>query len=383
VSDVAVKVESIERIDDTMESLIATDASPDRIAGEQNIGFKLKDGSSYSFDRKDPRAQLWLRILSGNFRKRAPVYVEAYETLGKVKEIFSPFVRFVKAVRPGTRDDRFEVLFLFAPSAYFLNPSHPEFKTMQARLAAAVKSKEAVLVTLHAVTSEILDVREAPGHARELKSSEGASTEDPDDPRLDGSTVELLAPVIDMARAVAVFKSLRQQPQIPFDFLEDCCFARAHEMCRLMVLEDIQSRKIWNFGHGFMEDEATLQFFSPLGSFTWFYHVAPIVRVRQDGDVFNLVMDPGVSNRPLKICEWLDLQNDHSSTRRFTAAGIYGLDIKTKVVNFDFGFTRTPDELDDHFNRREFRNLNEIFSRLPLEESLNPRTQTNEGDHNQ
>jgi len=382
VSDRTVKVENIEQIEDSTESIISTDSSPGMKVGEDHVSFKLGDGSSYRFSRRDPRARLWLGILDRNHRKNAPVYVDGQETPGQVSEIFSPDVRFVKAVQPSDKDQRLEVIFLFAPSAYFLNPKHPDFTTMRATLEAAVKSKEAVLVTLNPVTNELLHVREAPGHRQELAPAEGLSSDDPDDEKLNGRPIlEALSPTIDMARAEAVFESLRNQEHIPFDFLFDCCYARAHEMCRLMALDDIASRKIWNFGRGFFNDKATLHVFSPVGEFSWSYHVAPIVRVRNNGDVFNLVMDPGISDRALTIGEWLDRQNDDAATRRFTAAGIYGLDIKTQEVIPDFGFTRTPGELNKHTESRDYRRLHEELLSMRHLKGFSPSPHTSEGEH--
>jgi hypothetical protein len=126
-----------------------------------------------------------------------------------------------------------------------------------------------------------------------------------------------------------------------------------------------------------MNDRATLRFDSPLGpsgSFKWLYHVAPIVQVRQDGQSFKLVMDPGVTKlRPLQVSEWLGFQNDNSSTHRFTAAGIYGLDIKTNQVVSDFGFTRTPAELNKHFDKLEYIEVvNAQLLKSPILNSIEP-----------
>ena len=115
------------------------------------------------------------------------------------------------------------------------------------------------------------------------------------------------------AQAQQLFRELAAQPQIPFDYPDDCCYSRAHEMCRIMRERGIPCRKVWNYAHDF-PNGAALRADTPnhpSGHVNWRYHVAPVVPVQgNDGVVRDMVMDPSLSDRPLTVDEWVARQQD-------------------------------------------------------------------------
>ena len=44
-----------------------------------------------------------------------------------------------------------------------------------------------------------------------------------------------------------LFSELAEQDHIPFDYPPDCCYSRAHEMCRIIESKGIECRKYWLF----------------------------------------------------------------------------------------------------------------------------------------
>ena len=104
------------------------------------------------------------------------------------------------------------------------------------------------------------------------------------------------------ADAAVVFAELASLQYIPFDYPVDGCFARAHEMSRIMQEQGIASAKVFNYAAPTSLSVPGTEF----GNITWGYHVAPIVNVTgTDGVTRQMVFDPSLNrDRPMTIEEW-------------------------------------------------------------------------------
>jgi len=104
---------------------------------------------------------------------------------------------------------------------------------------------------------------------------------------------------------------------IPFQYVIDGCYARAHAMRR--IIEDQYGyccEKVFSFANQNMDRLAVNA--SNWGGccVTWWYHVAPLVRVRvtirlgalQLQFVIALVIDPGMFDKPVLLSSWLAAQ---------------------------------------------------------------------------
>jgi Glutaminase len=116
-----------------------------------------------------------------------------------------------------------------------------------------------------------------------------------------------------LAQAEAVFKEVAGKSYIPFNWPRDGCYARAHEMRKLMTAEGIESRKVFNYasptGTG-MEVKGT-----SIGDVQWGYHVAPIIAVKgSDGVTRDMVIDPSLGDKLITVDEWKGKQGDPNST---------------------------------------------------------------------
>ncbi len=102
------------------------------------------------------------------------------------------------------------------------------------------------------------------------------------------------------------FKFLALQSDIPFRYVDDGCYARAHRMAEIMEAHGVTSLKIFIFS----KDENTKLFkiknpYVAQGFSLWTYHVAPAVLV-QDGDKFDfMVIDPSLMSRAVVSGDWL------------------------------------------------------------------------------
>jgi hypothetical protein len=158
-------------------------------------------------------------------------------------------------------------------------------------------------------TNEILYAEETDKEAKRL-GAESLPTTDP---------VEKLKPV-SMQTATAFFDIVRQQPHIPFQYAADGCWARAHEMCRLIerYLDGDPAEvvgKVWLHGNLAVRSPNLVNCVV-----SWSYHVAPILR-GSDGNL--IVLDPSLKNVPITLEEWRTLQNDPHVVATFSSHHVY------------------------------------------------------------
>ena len=128
-------------------------------------------------------------------------------------------------------------------------------------------------------------------------------------------------------------------PCIPFQYVIDGCYARAHKM-RKIIQDDYGycCEKVFSFANQGNDELSVVA--SKWGGccVTWWYHVAPLVRVRirlQLGSiglsfVVALVIDPGMFDKPVLLSTWLGAQenaacsaNAHVSTYSIQPGSAY------------------------------------------------------------
>jgi hypothetical protein len=100
-------------------------------------------------------------------------------------------------------------------------------------------------------------------------------------------------------------------PYIPFNWPRDGCYARAHEMRKLMTAKGIESRKVFNYAPAGTRLEVKG---TSIGDVTWGYHVAPIIAVKgSDGVTRDMVIDPSLGNKLVTVDEWKAKQGNPAS----------------------------------------------------------------------
>ena len=135
--------------------------------------------------------------------------------------------------------------------------------------------------------------------------------------------------VISEEYANEIFTFLANQEPIPFGYPNDGCYARAHAMSLLLERNfNIISGKVFLRGDLEVETE------NENGVINWWYHVAPIITVRDASGVDRLmVFDPSIFDRPVTVEQWREIQtsrtNDDDALLNFTTRFHYspmGLD---------------------------------------------------------
>lgn len=122
------------------------------------------------------------------------------------------------------------------------------------------------------------------------------------DPNQQKVAVSVLSP----AELKTAFDYVAGQKYIPFAYAKDGCYARAHEMARLLENKKIITGKV------FLEstnDQHPLTVNSPeAGKITWWYHVASFVNVKTETGVETYVIDPSLFHQAVPLKEWVRIQ---------------------------------------------------------------------------
>jgi hypothetical protein len=104
-------------------------------------------------------------------------------------------------------------------------------------------------------------------------------------------------------------------PCIPFQYVGDGCYARAHKM-RWIITQKYGycCEKVFSFA---VDNDDTLAVKADKWGgccVEWWYHVAPLIRVRFRLGKFSLVLamviDPGMFNKPVLLTSWLSAQEN-------------------------------------------------------------------------
>jgi hypothetical protein len=101
-------------------------------------------------------------------------------------------------------------------------------------------------------------------------------------------------------------------PCIPFQYVIDGCYARAHKMRKIITKKyHYCCEKVFSFANQ-GSDTLAVQANKWGGCCVfWWYHVAPLVRVRLGRfGVLLLVIDPGMFDKPVLLSTWLAAQEN-------------------------------------------------------------------------
>jgi hypothetical protein len=173
-----------------------------------------------------------------------------------------------------------------------------------------------------------------------------------------------------LEQAVGLFERMKSQEQLSFDYAREYCFARAHEMYRLITELGIDARKVWNISpnygtekawdeHGVNPDGAVRVEHHKQGTIDWVYHVAPTVSVMTPDGPVRMVIDPSLFDGPVTEAEWKEKQHSPGSRWEETDGGYY----KPGLLDDDYSLTKA--------DLAEARQASEEWTDgiLPLEET--------------
>jgi uncharacterized protein (UPF0216 family) len=310
---------------------------------ERALTVELEDGRQVRLEADDPRATGFAQILEGLSRLRLPVYLELDPETETIDRLLIPHVTRVVGVRQideGVLDVELES----SHARHVLRPSVPDFDELATLLNEAVRARSPAVVT-ETDQHEIIDVRPY------TPSPEAAPLPfpfpEPKAPWWSKLWRWLVAKLwlspwsplswsacVSPAKAEQAFyvvnatscDPLTVPPGcIPFLYPDDGCWARAHEMCRLMIKHlGLRPNKVWIYGDLHVDTKN-----NPICSVSWRWHVAPTLCVRYRrygwllGERKMMVIDPSLFFGPVDEATWQGVQGDPNAQLERSGAHVY------------------------------------------------------------
>ncbi len=321
----------IARIDPPVEKLSAAELLRQHPDG---ISIVFEGGQTARLFPGD-RASGTLEILEELRNMRAPAYVEVIPDNRAITRLLIPLVTKVTAVsESGTQEIAVDLQASHA--RHLLKRANPDFGVLLEALRAAGEKDTSLIVT-ETDEHEIIDVRPSP---HELNLPRAIPPEPGRESRglfyrwfyrwfgrwfcclfRCGCCVsqKKAEQMFDLCSATTCDPLAVPPPCIPFLYPDDGCWARAHEMCRLMIAAGVQPKKVWIDGslHAATKNNPSCQVL-------WGWHVAPTICVRRRFcRVETMVIDPSLFTAPVSKATWKSVQGDPNAILTATAASLY------------------------------------------------------------
>jgi hypothetical protein len=304
-------------------------AAPPRVTTVQFHGgqYGLLDTAGY-------RERTWAEILESLRQANQPVYVEIDPETHVITELLLPRAVNVGAITPITDGDGVQVELIVSQARHYLRRDNSEFEELLKVLRSAREEGSPVLVT-ETDAHDIIDVRpfpKPPGSAEQ--------TAPPASPASD-PTPQQAQQLFDLVNGKICCPGSASAPCIPFLYPDDGCWARAHEMCRLIIAAGVQPAKVWIYGN---LNAATHN--NPACHVNWGWHVAPTLPVNVGGSMETWVIDPSLFNGPVRQDMWGSVQGDPSAVLEASDASVYHRGQGGTYVSYDPTYTQTQADLD-------------------------------------
>lgn len=295
---------------------------------------KYPDGVSIMFEG-DQTARLYpgdraagmLEILEQLRQMHAPVYVEVSPEKNEITRLLIPLVSRVAKISESGPEE-IDVELQMSHALHLLNRKNPDFAQLLETLRAAMEGNSWLIVT-ETDEHEIIDARPSSHESKLLD----VTAQEPGEVRLSWLRRLFLRwfswlccvsqrqaqQLFDLCSATTCPPLTIPPPCIPFLYPDDGCWARAHEMCRLMIAAGAKPSKVWIDGRLLTHTRN-----NPRCFVRWGWHVAPTICVRHGFFHHELmVIDPSLFTVPVPKAIWKGVQGDVNAILTDTAATVY------------------------------------------------------------
>ncbi len=151
-------------------------------------------------------------------------------------------------------------------------------------------------------------------------------------------------------------------PCIPFQYVRDGCYARAHKMRWIISAGRFKycCEKVFSFSNKNADRLAVRA--TKWGSccVLWWYHVAPLIRVKADTlGSLAMVIDPGIFDKPEMLSTWLSVQ-ENKTCNPHARVTMYSIQPGEAYTPANYGgtmFTTDPLYADTDATLKSYRNL--------------------------
>lgn len=305
------------------------------------------EGTEYGLDL-DPRfAARFVDAAAQAYLLRQSVFLSTKK--GKVSAVWRSttdrVVRIVELAGSGKKaKPDLEITFETSHATRTLLHGHPAYNTIRDSVRRAAAEQRFVSFASRPSSMELIDLA--------VLDSDLAK----DDPIAMRSRAFIGAPdpfasvkfdPISEVQVAKAFKDLARYTHMPFDYPNDCCHTRAHQMCGLLAERGIGTAKWWHFTPPDVldKDENVLVDYrirvntpqhvdGKTKLVEWGWHVAPVVRVTTKAGIKRRIIDPSMFDKPVSIPTWLAAQPVFVK-RRKTAKEKFGAWKKSSVASSD------------------------------------------------
>jgi Glutaminase len=305
------------------------------------LSVELEDERRVRFDPDDQRSAGFVQVLARMRSLHVPVYVEINPDTSAITYLRVPLVSRVTDVRQV--DDDLTVTLERSHARHVLKRTDPGFDDLERRAREALRARTPIILT-EDDAHEIIDIRNySPGPEGRLPPF----PDEPEEPELPPQIPPprnlfegLMRPLwvwrwlfscISSTEGQLVFNAMSatscdplsiSTSCIPFLYPDDGCWARAHEMCRLMKNMGLNPKKVWIQGDLVVSTKN-----NPTCSVGWNWHVAPTLCVRGPGflQTQDMVIDPSLFTAPVSKATWKSVQGDPTATLTDTDDDVYYL----------------------------------------------------------
>lgn len=319
------------------------DRTEDEAQAAAGFAVELDDDRRVILDPADSRSIGFARILDGLRRLGRPVYLEIDPTTDTVIRLLVPHVARVASIGP-SRGAVLDIELDPSHARHLLRLNNADSADLERQLRAAMQTGQPMIV-VEDDGHNIIDVRDF--------------TPLPEGPLPPFPPVPLSEPRLapgypwpfswlwwlmrwlwgwswgwwycpSSTRAQQVFDAMAAAscdpltvpaPCIPFRYPDDGCWARAHEMCRLMIAMGLSPDKVWiDHSTGYSLHVSTRN--SPQCFVEWGWHVAPTLCVRGPWFLMTrrMVIDPSLFTTPVTEGVWKGVQGDPGAVLTHTGA---------------------------------------------------------------
>lgn len=156
-----------------------------------------------------------------------------------------------------------------------------------------------------------------------------------------------------------LFKDAKANEKIPFDYPLDCCYSRAHEMCRQFESKGVECGKAWFYGEEFAAGGASLKAATPVNAVTpkgyvnWTYHVAPAITVTDGSTTKTQVIDPSLFDKPVDVSVWTNRMNDPKGKLEFSDSSPYFRMPGNSAALKDDDYSKATEQMEKHARERD------------------------------
>ena len=311
-------------------------------AGPQYITIAFQTGRLGRLDLSKPQAAVWASVLESMHQASLLVYVEIDPSTNEITNLLVPLTVGVESVTRA-RDDM-EIELIISHAKHFLRRANPDFRRLLELLEEARTNKTLVAVT-ETEDHDIIDVRPVAGRSpTATPDRQHKAIPDP-----------IVAAPVSLAQAQQMFDLVAPKvccpagataPCIPFNYPDDGCWGRAHEMCRLMMAVGITPNKVWIFGNLRAASQN-----NPNCQVLWGWHVAPTLAVGTD----TYVIDPALFNGPVTQATWASVQGDPNPTLIPSPASTFWRNRNASSAITDPSYTQTNAVLTTYRNELRLR----------------------------